>query len=423
MESSNYEAYIVGGCVRDIIRGVAPKDWDIATSATPIAVKSLFARTVDTGIKHGTITVLLERKHYEVTTYRMDGQYLDSRRPETVQFVSDIHEDLSRRDFTMNAIAYHPNKGFVDPFGGMDDIAKRIICCVGNPLHRFEEDALRMLRAIRFSGVTGFGICINIIEAILKLRQNIENVSPERIRDELGKLIMSPHPDAIGFLQSTGLMPFVLQGRDYDCGAEGNKPFLDWEWSDTAWPGFPETVGLSHVKRWLKKCALSEQMRMALFLHWAGSDCENILRDLRFDNKSVKEISLYVRMLGEEIPNDRYEIKKRLRYIYSTLGILSSGLKNQLIESNNQFFNNILDLKTIHKGVNLDNIRKEAADIIKKRECFALKDLAINGKDLAELGIPKGKEMGDVLEYLLDVVMQTPELNTKEKLKTLIKTA
>jgi len=406
LETNNYEAYIVGGCVRDIIRGVAPKDWDIATSATPPAVKALFVRTVDTGIKHGTITVLLNRQHYEVTTYRTDGEYLDSRRPETVEFVSNIKEDLSRRDFTMNAIAYHPNKGFVDPFGGVEDINKQIIRCVGNPLHRFEEDALRMLRAIRFSGVTGFAICHNLIEAICELKHNLANISPERVREELVKLIASPHPEAVDFLHTTGLLPFVLQGQNYN-------------------------GDIVKVIKWLKKCQPQETMRMALFLYWAGDNCENILRDLRFDNKSIKEISLYVRMLNETIPHDRYEIKKQLRYIYSTLGILSiptgptpTDCKSRpvgLVGIDDQFFNNLLDLRTIHKRGNIDGIRQEAADIIQKRECFTLKDLAINGKDLAELGIPKGKGMGDVLEYLLDMVMQNPGLNTKEALKASIK--
>ena len=376
LESAGYEAFIVGGCVRDVLRNVIPKDWDIATSATPTQAKALFSRTVDTGIKHGTITVLLDRKHYEVTTYRIDGEYLDSRRPETVEFVSNIEEDLSRRDFTMNAIAYNPSEGFIDPFLGQEDINKKIIRCVGNPKQRFTEDALRMLRAVRFSGVTGFDICSQLLKAIFKLKHNLANVSPERIREELGKLITSPQPGAVEFLHTTGLLPFVLGGRNY----KGD---------------------IYEVILWLKKCPTIETMRMALFLHWVGEDCENILRSLRFDNKSIKEISLYVRMLHMPIKHSRYEIKKILRHIPPDI------------------FDNFLTLKTIivtDKEEILGGIRQEAADIIRKGDCFTLRDLAISGNDLAAIGIPKGKKMGVALEDMLDLVMQYPNLNTKDSL-------
>ena len=380
LECAGYEAFIVGGCVRDIIRGVAPKDWDIATSATPAQAKVLFSRTIDTGIKHGTITVLLDRRHYEVTTYRIDGEYLDGRRPETVEFVGNIEEDLSRRDFTMNAIAYHPAKGFVDPFGGQEDINRKMIRCVGDPVHRFTEDALRMLRAVRFSGTTGFAVCDDVLAAISKLKHNLANVSPERIREELGKLIISSHTEAVEFLHTTGLLPFVLRGMEY--GGD-----------------------ISEIIPWLVKCPPHEPMRMALFLHWVRGDCENILRDLRFDNKSIKEISLYVQMLYKPICNDRYEIKKILRYVPQDM------------------FENLLTLKAIInplKAETLENIRQEAADIYQKGECFTLRALAINGSTLAGLGIPKGTKMGEILENLLDMVMRRPELNNKIALIELI---
>jgi len=380
LESAGYEAFIVGGCVRDVIRNVPPKDWDIATSATPVQAKSLFKRTIDTGIKHGTITVLLDRLHYEVTTYRIDGEYLDNRRPETVEFTGNIEDDLSRRDFTMNAIAYNPKKGFVDPFGGQEDIDRNMIRCVGDPIHRFKEDALRMLRAIRFSGVTGFAVCVKLLDAISTLRQNLSSVSPEQIREELGKLITSPNPQAVGLLHRTGLLPFVLRGKTYG----GN---------------------LSEVIPWLKNCPSNEAMRMALFLHWAGNDCETILRDLRFDNKSIKEISQYVQMMHKPIPYSRYEIKKILRHVPQDL------------------FQNLLNLKRIiykNQTETLEAIRQEALDIFQTGECFTLQSLAINGGDLNEIGIPPGKEMGSILEYLLDAVMRNPELNAKSKLLSLV---
>jgi len=410
LESAGYEAFIVGGCVRDAIRGVTPKDWDIATSATPVQAKALFRRTIDTGIKHGTITVLLDRQHYEVTTYRIDGEYLDNRRPETVEFTSSIEDDLSRRDFTMNAIAYNPRRGFVDPFGGQDDIRMRIIRCVGSPIHRFGEDALRMLRAIRFSGTTGFAVCENLLEAISTLKQNLTNVSPERIRDEMGKLITSPHPEVVELMYKTGLLPFVLQVENIDppaeaCLASFSHP-LKKEDCDTILAeriNWCRNISLDipTIVSWLKNCPPYEPMRMALFLHSTGGACESILRNMRFDNKAIKEISLYVRILYTAIPQNRYKIKKILRHMPQDL------------------FENLLKLKSIidpSQAQMFETIRQEAEDICKNGECFTLQNLAINGSDLAELGILPGKQMGDILESLLDNVMQEPSLNTKEKL-------
>ena len=377
LESAGYEAFIVGGCVRDAIRGVVPKDWDIATSATPAKTKILFQRTIDTGIKHGTITVLINRQPYEVTTYRIDGEYLDNRRPETVEFTGNIEDDLSRRDFTMNAIAYNPRIGFIDPFGGQDDIRMNMIRCVGDPFHRFKEDALRMLRAIRFSSATGFSVCNHLLEAISVLNQNLENISPERIREELGKLITAKHPKAVYMLHSSGLLPFVMRGKVY-------------------------AGDLSKVISWLTKCPPIEPLRMALFLYWANDNCDAILRNLRYDIKSIKEISLYVRMLHTPVPYSRYEIKKILREINSQ-----------------DLFTNLLDLKEIIDPTQsqvLESVRQEAMDIVQKGECFTLQNLAVNGKDLSEIGIPPGKEMGYILEKLLDAVMRDPSLNSKDKL-------
>ena len=367
LEAAGHEAFAVGGCVRDIQRGVSPKDWDIATSATPSETKALFSRTVDTGIKHGTITVLLEKQPYEVTTYRIDGEYLDNRRPESVIFSSNINEDLGRRDFTMNAIAYNEHSGFVDPFGGQDDIAKKIIRCVGNAQERFAEDALRMLRAVRFAATTGFTVDGEILTAIKELRQNLANVSPERIREEMGKLICGSHPQALELLESTGLMPFVLQGREYD-----------GELTET-------------IKK-LQSIPPHEAMRLGIFLSWAGENCEKILRDLRFDNKTIKETSQYVEFLPKPLPFSRYEIKKFLRILTP------------------QIFENLLTLKN-----NPEEIYNELKDILSKNEPYLLKHLAINGKDLAEIEIPPGETMGEILENLLDAVLRDPSLDTKVK--------
>jgi len=374
LESAGYEAFIVGGCVRDIIRGVIPKDWDITTSAIPEEVKALFSRTFDTGIKHGTVSILLGKECFEVTTYRVDGEYLDNRRPETVTFASEIELDLSRRDFTINAIAYSPERGFVDPFGGQRDIEKGIIKCVGEAENRFGEDALRMLRAIRFSAVLGFSVDEDALRAIAKLKVNLANISAERIREELVKLICSSHPETLMLLKTAGLMYYTLREREY--GGDLN-------------------IAISRLDR----CRRDEPMRLALFFSWAGSDCENILRDLCFDNKTIKIVLLYVKYLPMKIQHCRYEIKKLLRII---------PLEN---------FEKLLNLKEIaQSSLFLEEIRQEALDIIAEKECFTLRDLAVNGDDLAKVGIPKGKAMGERLEKLLDAVMHDPSINVKEKL-------
>jgi len=375
LEQATHEAFIVGGCVRDIIRTVQPKDWDIATSATPEQTKALFPRTVDTGIKHGTVTVLVDSKPYEVTTYRIDGEYIDNRRPTTVEFVTDITEDLSRRDFTMNAIAYNPHVGFVDPFCGRKDIDNKLIRCVGEPVLRFTEDALRMLRAVRFAGQTGFDVCTATLQAIGEMGSNLSSVSPERIREELGKLLTSLYPSAVGLLESTGLLSYIIAHTPTD---------------------------KTEMIHWLESCPTYEPMRTALFLHHMHDTIEATLRNLRYDNKSIKEVSLYVKMLHTPIPQSRPGIKKILRQIVSQ-----------------DFFDNLLVLKSIvypyEAGLH-NSIRNTAADIYQKGECYTLRDLAINGRDLAAAGFAEGEGMGVLLEKLLEIVIDDPMFNTRKQL-------
>lgn len=205
LEKAGYEAYVVGGCVRDSILGRSPDDWDITTSAKPEQVKALFHRTVDTGLQHGTVTVLMEKEGYEVTTYRVDGEYEDGRHPKEVTFTASLKEDLKRRDFTINAMAYNPSSGLVDLFGGLEDIERKIIRCVGNPLERFTEDALRIMRAVRFSAQLGFAIEEETRKALKVLAPNLKHVSAERIQVELVKLLMSPHPDYLRVAYEAGI--------------------------------------------------------------------------------------------------------------------------------------------------------------------------------------------------------------------------
>ena len=391
IESANYEAYIVGGCVRDILNNTPPKDWDIATSATPTQIKALFSmgtltRTVDTGIKHGTVTVLIEGRGYEVTTYRVDGEYNDSRRPDTVTFTRSIEEDLSRRDFTMNAIAYNPKRGFVDPFDGIADISNKLIRCVGLPCHRFSEDALRMLRAIRFAGVLGFKVHEDILVAISRHKATINNISVERIQQELRKFLMGSYPNAIEMLESTGLMQYILP----NCNYQGEYVIL-----------------------WLKECPKNEPLRWVLFLMGimpTASNCsvssEKLLKHLRFDNKTIQEVSLYMQFMHIPIATTRYEVKKTFLQFMPQ-----------------ECFENLIILKSIvstSQKSQLINFKREADDIFQKGECFTIRDLAISGNDLLKMGIPQGKAIGETLEYLLDKAMQDPTINNSEILTLML---
>lgn len=380
LQADGHDAYAVGGCVRDRLMGVAPKDWDIATSAQPLCVKQLFARTFDTGLQHGTVTVLINHRPYEVTTFRVDGVYLDNRRPSAVTFTTDISADLSRRDFTMNAIAYNPDAGFVDPFEGRKDIARKVIRCVGQPSHRFGEDALRMLRAVRFAAQLGFTVDRDTLEAILPLKHQLTQISAERIREELTKLLLAPYPQAAMLLETTGLLSFVLRGRVY----EGDL--------------YETAKRIGHCPP-----AKDPAMVFALFLAWAGPESEDILRDLRFDNKTIREAGWYIEWLPVAIPCDRYEIKKIL---------------NQLPP---YYFDKLLTLQSVcadseTESTRLTAIRALANDIVACGECFSLPQLAVNGDDLALLGLPRGKEIGDTLHRLLDAVMREPALNNKSTL-------
>ena len=210
LNKNGYEGYIVGGCVRDYLMGIPPHDYDITTSALPEEVKAIFPHTVDTGIEHGTVTVIIDKIGYELTTYRIDGEYKDNRHPEQVIFTDKLAGDLSRRDFTVNAIAYNDQRGYVDMFGGMEDIKKAIIKGVGEPSKRFQEDALRMMRALRFSAQLNFSIEENTMIALKENAQLIKNISIERIREEFFKLIISDHNERLDLLYESGMLPYFF---------------------------------------------------------------------------------------------------------------------------------------------------------------------------------------------------------------------
>ena len=254
LNAAGYEAYVVGGCVRDSMLNRVPGDWDITTSALPEQVKELFHRTVDTGIQHGTVTVMMDKEGFEVTTYRVDGEYHDGRHPDAVTFTRSLEEDLKRRDFTINAMAYHPEHGLVDLFGGMEDIDQKIIRCVGNPVERFTEDALRMLRAVRFSAQLGFTVEENTKAALARMAGNLEHVSAERIQTELVKLLVSDHPDYLRTAWETGLTREFLPEFDACMETKQNTPHHCY------------TVG-EHILKSLTEIENDRLLRITMLLH------------------------------------------------------------------------------------------------------------------------------------------------------------
>lgn len=386
---NGYEAYAVGGCVRDSILGRVPGDWDITTSALPMQVKGLFRRTVDTGIQHGTVTVMLGRNGYEVTTYRIDGKYEDSRHPESVEFTPKLEEDLKRRDFTINAMAYNDEHGIVDIFDGVGDLQRKIIRCVGNAHDRFDEDALRILRAVRFSAQLGFGIEENTARAAKELAVNLKKISSERIHMEFNKMLKSPHPDYFSVADAIGIMEIVLP--EYHVMSAEDKAF---------------------VGALAKECACQLPERYAAMLFMSGGYSEEdpadtakrVLKRLKLDNDTINTASMLLRFDMLEITDD----ESRIRHI-----IYETGDKNIL---------RILDFRTAYEkciGNDIADVRRmyDICNMIFERgDCVSLKNLAITGKELIAMGVPAGRQMGEILNSLLMLVLDNPQLNDREQL-------
>ncbi len=387
--SNGYEAYAVGGCVRDTMLKRQPDDWDITTSALPMQVKEIFPRTVDTGIKHGTVTVLIDKDGYEVTTYRIDGEYEDGRHPKQVEFTSLLYEDLKRRDFTINAMAFNYSTGLVDEFDGRNDLQNKVVRCVGNPLDRFNEDALRMMRAIRFSAQLGFLIEEDTYNAIRILSPNIKKISAERIRVELTKTLLSPNPDYMIHLYKTGLTEYILDF--YNQLVEENH--------------------ISIIHPMLKHCNGDKEMAYAILLqHNTSDEAQKILRDLRFDNVTVKNVGKLVKYLKDDFGFN--EAKIRL-----IMGKMSPDLFEKLLAVRRihaKVIGNEALLEEVNKQYDIYNL------IMTRGDCIYIKDMAIGGEDLVAMGIAPGKELGAKLDYIFMQVLKEPSLNTREQLMKLI---
>lgn len=419
LEQAGFEAYAVGGCVRDSLLGRNPSDWDITTSARPEQVKALFSHTIDTGIRHGTVTVMLEHVGYEVTTYRIDGEYEDSRHPKEVIFTPLLTEDLKRRDFTINAMAWNPRAGIIDEFGGMEDLDEGIIRCVGSPEERFSEDALRMMRAVRFSAQLGYEIEPATKDAIRKLAPNLTHVSAERIQVELVKLVESMHPDYLRVAYETGITRVVLPEFDLCMETEQHNPHHCY------------TVG-EHMLHSMLAVSSNRYLRLAMLLHdiakpekkktdEQGIDhfhghqeaseemAKVILRRLKFDNETIRIVSRLIGFHDYRFPAERRSVRRAVWKVGEDLFPMLLQVKEADTMAQS-LYEREKKLEWIAK------VEKLYREILKDRECLSLKDLAVTGRDLIRAGCAPGPELGRILNEMLQDVLEHPEHNNKEYL-------
>lgn len=421
IQAAGFEAYVVGGCVRDSLLGREPQDWDITTSATPEQIKALFPRTVDTGLKHGTVTVLYGGEGFEVTTYRIDGKYEDGRHPSEVTFTPNLEEDLLRRDFTINAMAYNDEAGLVDFFGGREDMRIGVIRCVGKPEDRLQEDALRILRAIRFAAQLRYHVDAYTMTAIRKLAPNLKNISAERIQAELVKILLSPHPDYLRGAYSMGITKVILPELDRAMETPQNHPHHIYN------------VG-EHILRSMKAVEPDKVLRLTMLLHDIGKPdtltvdedgithfhghakvsaemAEKILRRLKFDNATISMVCRLVLYhdYGNDVEPDARVVRRAVNKIGEDAFPLLFPIKCADISAQSEY---MLEQKLER----LEKWEQLYEEMQEKQECVTLKNLAVTGSDLIAAGMTPGKELGDVLKKLLGIVLDDPSCNTKEKL-------
>lgn len=413
------KAYAVGGCVRDSLLNRKPNDWDITTEATPDEIKSIFNHTIDTGIKHGTVTVIIGQEAYEVTTFRVDGNYSDGRRPDSVTFTTDIKEDLARRDFTINSMAYNHEEGLIDPFNGQQDLKEKVIRCVGNPHERFEEDALRMMRAVRFAAQLEFKLDGNTLLAIEKNAEKIQNVSTERIKEEINKILLSDKPYYIELLYFISIIKYIMPEFEACFGVTQNNPYHIYD------------VG-RHTLKVLENIGNNLDIRLAALFHDIGKpDCktvdsngvdhfykhaiisadkaQEIMKRLKYDNETIEKVVTLVKYHDVELKPEYPFVKRWLNKI---------GIEN---------FQNLIELRKadiagqnlayIHERTEkIKEVEKIMCDVMYQQQCFTLKDLAVNGLDLISIGYKAGIQLGEMLKELLNIVIDNPEKNNKEYL-------
>lgn len=420
LEGNGFEAYCVGGCVRDSLLGNRPQDWDIATSALPEETKRCFSgfRIVDTGIRHGTVTVLWDGTPLEITTFRTDGAYTDSRHPDSVSFSGRLKDDLARRDFTVNALAYNEQDGLIDCFGGTDDLARRILRCVGTPLRRFQEDALRILRCVRFAAVLGFSVDPETTSAALGQRHLLNRISQERIRDELKKLVCGKQAAEvlrcfapILFTAAPELAPMAA------CAQE--TPYHSYD----VW---------NHTLHALAAAPADQTLRIALLLHDAGKpSCKTVdsagaahfyghvgrsaeiarefLIRLRFSNREVETICGLVRHHGDVHPMSEKQLKKLLgKWGEGWVTLLFSMMRADLAAQAAWLYP--------ERSQAIEETERRFRDILARHSCLRLNDLAVDGNDLLALGYERNRSLGNALRALLELVLEEKLPNSREAL-------
>lgn len=424
LQLHGYEAFAVGGCVRDSILARRPEDWDITTSAKPEEIKKLFRRTVDTGIEHGTVTVLIGKDSFEVTTYRVDGAYEDGRHPKEVRFTSRLEEDLQRRDFTINAMAYNDEVRLVDVFGGMQDLNHHLIRCVGDPRERFSEDALRILRAVRFSAQLNFPIEPETAEAIKELAPTLEKISAERIQAELVKLLVSPHPERIRDAYELGITKVILPEWDAMAGVEQNTPHHRYDVAE-------------HTIRAMKYVKRDKILRLTMLFHDMGKPstkttdengrdhfkghalvseeiARKVLRRLKFDNETVKKVTRLVCYHDYRMEATPRNVRRAMNRIGVELFPYYLAVRMADAKAQSPY-------RRREKIENIVAIRKLYQEALLEENCVTLRQLAVGGRDLMDLGMTPGMEIGSMLSELLEYVIDDPKRNEKEILCAYVK--
>jgi tRNA nucleotidyltransferase (CCA-adding enzyme) len=422
LSENNHKSYVVGGCCRDALLGREPKDWDICTSAKPNEMLEIFKdfKIIETGIKHGTLTVVINNINYEVTTFRIDGDYSDNRHPDSVKFVDDIALDLSRRDFTINAMAYNEEEGLIDPFNGLQDIENRLIKCVRNANDRFQEDALRMLRAIRFSAQLKFSINEETESSIFNNSNLISSVSSERINVEICKILASDYPEKIALIYLNNLSKYFLPEFEIMFSCKQNTPWHIYN------------VGI-HTLEALRNSKNDLVLRLAILFHDTGKPfaktttnegidhfyhhpiksaeiAKDIMTRLHFDNQTINNVVTLISYHDATIDLNKRSIKRMLNKIGEELFFKLLDLQYADCSAQNlELSQEKIDL--------LPQIRELAQIILTEKEPFGIKDLAINGSDMIELGYKPSKELGDALNTILELIIDNPELNTKNQLQ------
>ncbi|WP_288544776.1 CCA tRNA nucleotidyltransferase [uncultured Clostridium sp.] len=383
LREHGYEAFAVGGCVRDAILGRIPGDWDITTSAHPEEVKQVFGHTIDTGLQHGTVTVMRDHIGYEITTYRIDGEYEDGRHPKEVVFTAELREDLRRRDFTINAMAYSHETGIVDIFGGTEDLAARRIRCVGDAGERFTEDALRILRAVRFSAQLGFSIEEMTWQALCELAPSLVHVSKERVQVELTKTLLSDRPEYIWKTEAAGLAPYISKT-------------------------FPEVFAAWKERKRISGAAAhlpaEKALRWAYFLAPAGEEsCVRVLRELKMDNDTIDKAKILSRFAFTQIEPEEVSVRRAMSamedMVFDWLLLLQEVLMPERMDA-------------------VEMVRSLAKQIRERGDCIRLKTLAVTGKDLIQAGIQPGPALGKTLHLLFEKVLENPAWNEKDRLLT-----